>query len=74
MKPSKFFEKYWRVLGVNGKPAIPDISRFELDVMDIAHELNVEPYIRTYRRMDKPRYTVNPIVMDEIQKRQINNP
>lgn len=69
MTPHDFYLKYWRIKDANGNLHVTDFSAYEWMVFDVAYELDVEPYVRNYARMNKPRFIVNPIVSKEINKR-----
>lgn len=72
MTSLEFYEKYCVIKNSDrstSKPTIRDHDRIFFEIYDVADELNVEPFIRNYARLSKPRFITNPIVQREIEKR-----
>ena len=59
MKPSEFYLKYWRVIDSNGETKPVSLTETDAKIMDMAHELGIEPYI-IVRTRKGIRYELNP--------------
>lgn len=69
----EFYLKYFRVQDSAGNwvaPAFREVDAAFFEIYDVANELGVEPFLRNYARMTKPRFVINPVVAEELERRK----